>query len=72
MARSTCNVFNPQVTCSGANGDAIITSSNFGVKDGNVGGHLDMDAISVGAVTIGYDLNTLHLHVLASIEHYVE
>lgn len=72
MAWSTCNVFNPQVTGARADRDAIISGTNIGVEDGDVGGHLDMDAISVRTVTCGNDLNALRFHVLASIEHYVE
>lgn len=72
MSWSTSNVFDPQVSGSRTNGDAIIACSNFGVDDGDVWWHLDMDAVGVGAVSIGQDLHSLQLHVLASIEHYVE
>jgi len=72
MSWSTCNVFNPQVSGSRAYGDAIISGSNFGVEDGDVGGHLDVDAVGVRAVSVGQDLHSLHLHILTSVEHYVE
>lgn len=72
MSWSTSNVFNPQVSGSGTDGDAIIAGPDFWVEDGDVGRHLYMDAVSVGAVSVGQDLHSLQLHVLASIEHYVE
>jgi len=72
MSWSTCNVFNPQVGGSRAYGDAIISCSDFGVENGDVGGHLYVDAVGVRAVSVGHDLHSLHLHILASIEHYVE
>lgn len=72
MAWSTCNVFNPQISGAGADGDAIVTGLNFRVEDGDVGGHLDMDAVGVGAVSGGHDLHALRFYVLASLDHYVE
>jgi hypothetical protein len=72
MSRSTCNVFNPQITSTRANGDTIITGSNFGVDDHDVGGFLDMDAISVRAVSGRQDFYTIGFYVFASIERYVE
>lgn len=35
-------------------------------------GHLYVDAVGVRAVSVGHDLHSLQLHILASIEHYVE
>ena len=72
MAWSTCYVFNPQVRRARADGDAIIAGTNFGAENSDVGGHLDMDAVGVRAVSGCCDGNALCLDVLASIEHYVE
>jgi hypothetical protein len=72
MTRSTCNVFNPQIIGTRADGDTIITGSNFGVDDGDVGGFLDMDAIRVRAISGCHDFYTIDFYVFASIERYVE
>jgi len=72
MSRSTCNVFNPQITGTRTNWYTIITGSNFGVDDGDVGGHLDVDAVGVWAVSGCHDIYTLRFYILASIERYVK
>lgn len=72
MAGSTCNVFDPQIICARAYGDAIVTGPNFGVEDGDVGGHMNMDAVGVWALTGGDNIYPLRFNVLATIEHYVE
>ena len=72
MARSTCNIFNPQVRGARANGYAIVTGADFGVKDCDVRRELDVNSVGVRAVSGGDDLDTSHFDVVASIENYVE
>jgi len=72
MTRSTCNILNPQVLSARANRDAVISSSNCGFEDGHITGELNVDAISVRAVSISHQLHSMHFHVLASIDQYVK
>lgn len=72
MARSTCNIFDPQVIGAWANRDAIVAGSDSRFEDGDIGGELDVDAVSVRAVSGSHELHSMHLHVLASNQDYVE
>lgn len=56
MAGPTRNMFNPQVLSTGADGDAVVTGSDGGILDDDIGWELDMDAV-------GDDLNSLNVHV---------
>ena len=72
MARSASDVFNPEIGGPGADGDAVVAGGDLGVENGDSGGGLDVDAVGVGTVSGGRNPNSLHLHVVAPIEHYVE
>ena len=72
MARSTCNIFNPQVSGAGADGDTIVAGPDSRVEDGDIGGELDVDAVGVGAVSGSHDLHSMYFDVVASTDDHVE
>lgn len=72
MTRTACHAFDPEVLSARTNGDAVVSSSDGGVEDGNISRQLDVDAVRVGAVTIGDQLHSSHLHILAMIYYHVE
>lgn len=53
MARAARNIFDPQVGAAGAYGDAIITSGDPGVEDGDSRRHLNVNSICVWAFPRG-------------------
>ena len=72
MSRSTFNSFNQQVLGPGADGNAVVPGSDSSVRDHNIAGELDVDAIGIWTVTVGNDFGSLDLHILAAIYGNVE
>ena len=72
MARAAFHALNPQVLRAGADGDAIVPSSDGSVEDCDVSGLLDVDAVRVRALAGGQHLHSPHLHVLAVIHNNVK
>ena len=56
MARSPCNILNPQVRGAKADGYTVVADADFGVKDDDIRRMLDVSFVSVRAVSSGYDL----------------
>ena len=68
VARSACDVLNPQIGGARPNRDAIIAGSNSGVEDRDTARGLHMNAISVWAVSRGRHSYTFHFYVVATID----
>lgn len=72
MARTTSNVFNPQVWGSWTNWDAVISGTDLRVQDCDSCRQLDVNAICVRAIAWSQNFYSLKLYVVTSVDYYME
>lgn len=72
MAGPTGHILDPQVGGTRANGDAVVSCADFRVENCDPFGELDMDAVSVGAISRRHHLHSLQLHIFAPVDHNME
>lgn len=69
MARTAFEVLDEDVGAAGADGDAVVASSDGGVDDVDVGGVTQVDSVGVGAIFGGGDGQPGYLHSHA-VDHF--
>jgi len=72
MARSTINLIDKNVGTARPKGDAVVAGPDVGHSDRYSGGHTDVDAVCVGAISRGNDLSILNSNTFASEDRNVE
>lgn len=72
MARAAGDALDPEAGSAGADGDAVVAGPDVGANDVDVGRHLDVDAVGVGAASGRLDVDVLQLDVFALKDHDVE
>ena len=72
MAWATFGVENSYVDAAGSNGDAVISDSNCGRSDVDVGGVTDVDAVGVGAVPGGCNVDAMDSDIVTVYDGHME
>lgn len=72
MPRAAFYVLDPDVGRSRSQGDAVVAGPHRGSSDRDGAGHLDVDAIGVGAVPGGSDRCTPHCDASAGEDGHLE
>lgn len=72
VAGAASHVFDPESGSAGADGDAVVAGGDGGGEDGDMGWHLDVDSVGVGADAGGWDFRALKLHVVAAVDNDVK
>jgi hypothetical protein len=72
VSGSAGDALDPEVLVAGADGDAVVAGADPGVVHCHVAGHVDVDAVRVGAVRRRLHRHPAQRHAAALDHHHVE